>query len=338
MPRAEIKNKKGAPSGTASARCRLCGAGALEVLSERLRNGPGNVWYCPVCELGMLDHDADGSSLAAYYDGEYRKTFTARPGKPSDAAKDFADYKDFQSSRLELLRPHLNKKTRLLEIGCSAGMFLHHAAPLVREAVGIDFDSAGAKHAAKVSGARTFTVPLPETGLPEKSFDLVCLFQTLEHLPDPLSTLREVRRWLADDGRICVEVPNLADPLRILFRAPAYEAFYYHKAHLFYFSAKSLALLMEKAGFEGAVSFSQDYNFLNHLHWHHRQAPQPDNRAGLGPARLPLAPGVPKALGDALAHWAEGSDRAYKAVLAEHGVTANMTFLGKKAGAPRRKS
>lgn len=321
------------PAGILPA-CRNCGGGGLRRVAAALRNSPGAVLHCPSCDLGMLEDFPRDQELAAFYDEEYRRSFSARPGQSSDPERLFADYKDYQAGRIARLTPYLKPDARLLEIGCSAGMFLHHAAPLVKEAFGIDFDSASAAHAARVSGAKTFSSPLPKTGLPKRSFDVICLFQTLEHIPRPAESLREVARWLRPGGTVCVEVPNLNDPLLTLYDVPAYRNFYYHSAHLWYFSPKSLRAVLESAGFKGEVQFVQDYNFLNHLHWHHRNAPQPSNRDGMGPARLPLSDSAPAEAREALSRWAAEADAAYKAVLAAHRQTENIAFIGNSGANP----
>lgn len=309
--------------------CRICGRGGLSRIAGRLRNGPGSVLRCAACDLGMLEAFPPDQDLAAFYDEEYRRSFSARPGEGSDPERLFADYKEYQGGRISRLADVLTPDTRLLEIGCSAGMFLHHVAPRIKEAFGIDFDSASAAHAARVSGAKTFSVPLPRTGIPERSLDVICLFQTLEHVPRPVETLREAARWLRPGGTLCVEVPNINDPLLTLYDAPAYRDFYYHSAHLWYFSPKSLRTSVEAAGFSGDIHYIQDYNFLNHLHWHYRGAPQPSNREGMGPARLPLAGSVPPHFREALSRWAENADAAYKAALVAEGMTENIAFIGR---------
>jgi SAM-dependent methyltransferase len=46
--------------------------------------------------------------------------------------------------------------------------------------------------------------------LADRSVSVVTLFEVLEHLLDPESALREIRRVLAPDGRLLITVPNAA--------------------------------------------------------------------------------------------------------------------------------
>ena len=95
---------------------------------------------------------------------------------------------------------------RVLEIGCGAGGML---GPLQSygEVAGLDIDH----EYVAFCKARGFTNVLCGSGyeLPfaDASFDLVCLFDTIEHIPDQELALREVRRVLRPGGSIFVSVP-----------------------------------------------------------------------------------------------------------------------------------
>lgn len=43
---------------------------------------------------------------------------------------------------------------------------------------------------------------------PERKFDVVCAFQVLEHVPDPLGLIALAKSWLKPGGRIFIGVPN----------------------------------------------------------------------------------------------------------------------------------
>lgn len=92
--------------------------------------------------------------------------------------------------------------------------------------------------------------------LPQNQADCVTAIHVIEHIPNPLLTLRELRRLLKPNGILMVEVPNvnsararIADsPLQrvLALNAVRYQAF---PLHLHYFSARSLTLLLERGGF-----------------------------------------------------------------------------------------
>ncbi len=317
----------------AATACFLCGRRDLTVLTTELRHGPGRVLHCPDCALGILERaDATGADLRAYYDGEYRKHHGPTPGRPADYRDIFEAHVDYQQQRLAMLAPYLHGDARVLEIGCSTGHLLCHLHERAGEAVGFDLDSGAAAFARDELGLTTHSGTLAGSGLPRNAFDLVIAIQTLEHIDDPIAACRTFAGYVRPGGTLVVEVPNLDDPLLSLYDVPRYRRFYYHKAHLWYFSAASLAAVMARAGIDGEVTYAQDYNLLNHLHWVLRDEPQPSAHAGLGPARLPLADDLPADLRSELAVFAADMDRRYKAILCRHGRGENLWFAGTPAG------
>lgn len=110
---------------------------------------------------------------------------------------------------LGLLRHHLGSErpARILDLGCGVGGFLAGLSALGDAVVASDFDRASLA----VCRARGFRASLAADGyaLPfrDGAFELVCLFDALEHIPDEGRALREVARVLAPGGRVIVTVP-----------------------------------------------------------------------------------------------------------------------------------
>ena len=279
--------------------CILCGEVAEAVLTTELRDGPGQVFRCVDCDLGMLEAPS-ADALAQFYDGEYRTKHGPEISRVASHAEIFQAHVGHQTRRLSLLRPLIGPSSRVLEIGCSTGHLLYHLDGLVKEAVGVDFDSAAVQYAHEQHGITAFAGPLDQVPIEPASFDLVCAVQMLEHVVDPVASVREFARYLKPGGHLFVEVPNLHDPLLALYDSPRYRSFYYHSAHLWYFSEPSLATVMARAGLEGTIQFTQDYSLLNHLHWALLDRPQSTADEGLQPARLPLKASAPAALRDDL--------------------------------------
>ncbi|MDA2936658.1 class I SAM-dependent methyltransferase [Acidobacteria bacterium AH-259-A15] len=307
--------------------CYLCGTPSLVELSTQLRNGPGAVLYCKACRIGILQ--ATPSDIKKYYDQQYRKLHGPQYNHPSSYSEIFESYVNYQTQRIELLRPWLKPSTRLLEVGCSTGHFLYNVRGLVDEVVGVDYDSGAAEFASTVGQCTTFGCGLDEIDLPPASFDVVCAIQTMEHVEDPIDFVTMMGRYVKPPGIIHVEVPSLNDPLLTVYNNLNYRNFYFHEAHLFYFTPRSLMTVMNRAGFEGEVYFMQDYNFLNHLNWILLGKPQATCHDGLGSSKLPITDDVGAELQRELNTLMETVDKQYKAILAKYGVTDNIAFLGK---------
>ena len=300
--------------------CPLCGGADLPVIRTELRNGPGTVRRCEGCDLEMLD-----GPPVDYTDGSYRATHGPVLGMRSTPAELYAAYRPHQDHRVAILQPHLGPAVKLLEAGCSVGAFLDAVKPHVHGAVGIEPDA----EAAAFAMAQTRCAVVPRAAdLPLGAFDVLALFQVVEHLVDPLAELGALVAHLAPAGVLCIEVPSLRDPLLTVYDNAAYRRFYYHEAHRFYFSPRSLRALVAKLGFAGDVYGVQDYTFLNHLHWAFTNRPQPTAGDGLV-AKWPAGP-LPH-LGPVLDSFAVEVDRRYKGALGQAGCTENICFVGKRA-------
>lgn len=84
----------------------------------------------------------------------------------------------------------------------------------------------------------------PEEGYREKSFDLICLTEVLEHLADPMETLRELKERLADKGVLAVMTlfhPN--DPEK-------FQKWWYRRdaTHVSFYTEKTLGKMTERLG------------------------------------------------------------------------------------------
>ena len=148
---------------------------------------------------------------------------------------------------LGLLRHHLAgaRPARILDLGCGMGGFVEGLHELGDSVVAADFDPAGLHARRELGRDRDRSAPVQASGadLPfaDASFDLVCLFDVLEHLEDDRAALDEVLRTLRPGGRVCVSVP--AYPA--LFSNNDRVARHYRR-----YTRRSLAAVLDSAGFE----------------------------------------------------------------------------------------
>jgi SAM-dependent methyltransferase len=103
-------------------------------------------------------------------------------------------------------RMALDRESRICDLGCGTGGNL---AMLARYGVvtGVERDPAAAQMAREATGFDVRVGAAEDTGLPARSFDVVCLFDVLEHLPAEAPALAEIRRVLRPGGRLLLTVP-----------------------------------------------------------------------------------------------------------------------------------
>ncbi len=109
----------------------------------------------------------------------------------------------------------LNKdgKGLLLDVGCSHGAFSFELARRSYSVTGIDVNRESVKVGQKIQGYLGLKnlifhqMDILSNHFPEKQFDVIMTFETLEHIKEDSKVIREFHRMLKDEGRIIVSVP-----------------------------------------------------------------------------------------------------------------------------------
>jgi SAM-dependent methyltransferase len=150
------------------------------------------------------------------------------------------------SGLLDELEP-FRRAGRLLDVGCSIGLFLKLAEERGWQGRGIEFSDRARAYAQGELGLEVIETPLEVAGYEDASFDVVTLNSVIEHVNDPPRMLAEIRRTLAPGGALYIITPNV-DSLacRILHeRAATFDG----RNHLVYFSPRTLTRLLHDQGF-----------------------------------------------------------------------------------------
>ncbi|HWC73714.1 MAG TPA: class I SAM-dependent methyltransferase [Gemmatimonadales bacterium] len=135
---------------------------------------------------------------------------------------------------------------RLLDVGCATGSFVAAAKAAGFDARGIDISAESTRYGREVLGLALDVGDLYEQHYRAESFDVVTLWATLEHLPDPNRFLAEAHRLLAPGGRIAVSVPNYASlAQRVLGRQDRYVGI----DHVNYFTRRTAGQILGRHGF-----------------------------------------------------------------------------------------
>jgi 2-polyprenyl-3-methyl-5-hydroxy-6-metoxy-1,4-benzoquinol methylase len=103
----------------------------------------------------------------------------------------------------------------LLDVGCGGGELLRAAVARGWRAAGAEPMAEAAQLArSRAPGADIRTGLSSDVGLEERSFDVVCAFHVLEHMPEARAFLGELARFVRPGGLVVVETPNYGARLR----------------------------------------------------------------------------------------------------------------------------
>jgi SAM-dependent methyltransferase len=149
-----------------------------------------------------------------------------------------------------------------LEIGCGDGYFLEFLKKKGWGVFGVEPSLYACEYAKKNLGLDVFCGILDDFRAKAGSFDLIYMFEVLEHLHDPFLSLCKIKDMLNNDGVLVITVPNFSGLLRKLFGANWH--FIDLPRHLFHFSRKTAQLILEKSGFRIlSLESVSDINYLD---------------------------------------------------------------------------
>jgi 2-polyprenyl-3-methyl-5-hydroxy-6-metoxy-1,4-benzoquinol methylase len=144
----------------------------------------------------------------------------------------------------------------LLEVGCGAGLFLKAAERAGWSVSGLDVMTAGVDFARTVLGLNVSPSAVEDADLQPGSYDVVALFDVIEHISNPKQLLAHLRTLLRPGGCLVLSTPNVDGISRRALGSSW--AVLNPGEHLFYFSETTLSAMLKQAGYVD-VSFDRHY-------------------------------------------------------------------------------
>jgi 2-polyprenyl-3-methyl-5-hydroxy-6-metoxy-1,4-benzoquinol methylase len=133
-----------------------------------------------------------------------------------------------------------------LDVGAHIGIFVDVARRAGWKATGIE-PSRWSVNIARKSGIELIEGTLDSSGLPDCHFDVVTMWDVIEHLADPMTELKHVFRVLKPGGWVVIHTMNIESPFaRLLGRRWPWLM----EMHLYYFSTQTLRCMLERTHFQ----------------------------------------------------------------------------------------
>lgn len=218
--------------------------------------GKFNFVKCKCCGLVFQSPRAPFNEAIAYYPSESYWGRDIRKMKKTKA------WREERKRAFEFLYKGIfarKNKGSILDIGSGLGLFSSKFEEKGWDVLGTDISKDLVKYSKEVFRIRTLIGDVVKVNLPKKHFDVVTMNGVFEHIYTPHETLIKIRELLKDDGVLVIVVPNI-ESLGSLIHGKEW----YHLQpgrHLYQFSPKTLARLLQKTGFA--------IDELSHSYWAH---------------------------------------------------------------------
>lgn len=257
--------------------CIICNNNRLELVKKSVRDHKDiSVKMCVNCQHQQLDLLPSLEHLQEYYDQD-RQAKSVYTNIDIEVSKSKSHF-DI-TRRINLVQKYIEnkEKAKVLEIGTGYGFFIKEMEMEGYQIEGIEISQSRRDIARDICNSSIYHYNLLKE-VPQEmvgKYDIIVMFQVLEHIPDPNLFLKNVRNLLKNEGKVIIEVPNLNDHL--LGISKEYFDFFYQEAHISYFAPKSLEVLLNQCGYKNTeVNGSQRYSLENMMNWLLNKKPQID--------------------------------------------------------------
>ena len=259
-------------------KCNLCNSDDANLLfTAKDRNwcteGSFNLVKCNVCGLVYINPRPTIQEMRKYYPKYYH---VSASGIVEVTDENKVEMYPIFKDRARAISA-FKKNGRILDVGCGDGYFLKRMKDKGWETYGVEPGEVASKYAKDVLKVNAFNGELKEACYPDKYFDVITLFEVLEHLHNPSANLSEIGRILKEDGLLVITVPNFTGFAYKIFkeRRLALDA----PRHLYHFSQVTLCKILKKMEFKVLkirhTSSVRDYSdSLRYLLMDHKLYPQ----------------------------------------------------------------
>lgn len=132
----------------------------------------------------------------------------------NDIRYGYHDYQNEESLHSLLFKKRLKNineyipSGKLLDVGCAMGFFLKVAKEHKWDTYGVEVSGYAAEYAEKNSGADIFNGTIEDVRYPDSFFDVVIMEDVIEHMINPVASLKKINELMKKGGIAAINTPN----------------------------------------------------------------------------------------------------------------------------------
>ena len=246
-------------------KCKLCGNDAFVCIHKGTRDIPElNALKCTQCGLVQLDSCEYNTEINYAGGGMLENTYSVTSDRNVNLSWEtwINETAGDDNRRYEALKEVCQGK-RVLEFGCGNGGFLRKIKDVSTDVTGIELMDEARNHISR-EGIKAYK-SLKET---KAKYDVICMFNVIEHLNDPDDILSARYNALDVGGIFVCETCNIDCVLSSYYSCQAYDNFTYWSEHVILFNSDPLEELITRNGFVTKINMQMErYSLGNHLYW-----------------------------------------------------------------------
>jgi len=221
--------------------CPVCNSKSIEKLQNKLSR-------CKTCSLQFLTN----FETPEYYNQIYNKNYFN-----GDVYKNYLKEEEYRrklfKSKIELIKKYIPAEGSVLDVGCGMGFFLMEMKKRGYHVDGLEISEYAAGIASEKVDTRIKSGDLADISFKLKQFNIVTFWDVLEHIYDPVESLKRVLRIIKNDGVLVIETLNTSSLTARLLKEKW--PLYYPPYHIYYYNQSSMSRLLENTGFRIVKTF-----------------------------------------------------------------------------------
>lgn len=245
--------------------CPVCAAGSIRQYHADFRGN--RIFICPECTVQFMNPVYSDNYLSEYYANYYS-------GRVSDAEVAEGQRRN-NKMKFRFIDKFAHAPGKVLDFGCGNGNFANFSRERGWDVLGYDVDCEAMKKVGSRYGIPIKCGPLPDVDWAGERFKLIHANHVVEHLKHPVRDLKILHKLLADDGYLYIGVPNIhawSARVKLLLEKIGLKRsrvgkYYDSDHHVFYYTPRSMKVLLDICGFEVMLMMNSDKSHLSESRW-----------------------------------------------------------------------